>query len=93
MQSLPPHQQSLAGGIANVVTRLGSSVAMGITTAVYSSVQLSPENAADPMLRYNRTFLTCVAFCGAGAIFIPFMRLGKQGIAPKQEAREHLHPC
>lgn len=91
MQSLPPHQQSLAGGIANVVTRLGSSVAMGITTAVYSSVQLSPENTADPMLRYNRTFLTCVAFCGVGAIFVPFMRLGTQGNSPKREAT--AHPC
>lgn len=64
---------------------------MGITTAVYSSVQISSENAADPMLRYSRTFLTCVAFCGAGAIFVPFMRLGTQGNCPKQEAREH--PC
>lgn len=87
MQSLPPEKQSLAGGIANVVTRLGSSVAMGITTAVYNSVQLSPENAADPMLRYNRTFLACVAFCGIGAVFIPFMRLGTQGGFRKKDAR------
>lgn len=89
MQSLPPQQQSLAGGIANVVTRLGSSVAMGITTAVYTSVQLSPDNETDPMLRYNRTFLTWLAFCGFGAMFVPFMRLGMQGVPPKQEARGH----
>lgn len=87
MQSLPPYQQSLAGGIANVVTRLGSSVAMGITTAVYNSVQLSSQNAADPMLRYNMTFLTCVGFCGFGAVFVPFMRLGKQGGCSKHDGR------
>lgn len=91
MQSLPPHQQSLAGGIVNVVVRLGSSVAMGITTAVYTSVQLSPENTTDPMLRYKWTFITCVAFCGAGAIFIPFLKLGTQGNSTKQEAT--AHPC
>ena len=89
MQSLPPQQQSLAGGIANVVIRLGSSVAMGITTAIYTMVQLSPENAEDPMRRYNRTFLTCVAFSGVGAVLIPFLKLGTQGGSARQEPTGH----
>ncbi|KAL5343903.1 hypothetical protein BJX70DRAFT_2559 [Aspergillus crustosus] len=39
MQSLPPHQQSLAAGIFNMFIRLGTTIGLGISTAVYSSVQ------------------------------------------------------
>ncbi|KAF3007055.1 hypothetical protein E8E14_003030 [Neopestalotiopsis sp. 37M] len=83
MSSLPPHQQSLAGGIFNVVIRLSSTAVMGITTAVFSSVELTPAGMADPMLKYTRTFQACVALAGASVLFAPFIRLGTQGNAPK----------
>jgi hypothetical protein len=83
MSSLPPHQQSLAGGIFNVVIRLSNTAVMGITTAVFSSVELTPEGLADPMIKYTRTFQTCVAFAGASVLFAPFIRLGTQGSIPK----------
>jgi energy-converting hydrogenase Eha subunit F len=83
MSSLPPHQQSLAGGIFNVVIRLSTTVVMGLTTAVYSSVALTPEGVLDPMLKYTRTFQTCVALAGASILFVPFIRLGTQGNTPK----------
>ncbi|KAI4603672.1 hypothetical protein KJ359_003489 [Pestalotiopsis sp. 9143b] len=83
MSSLPTHQQSLAGGIFNVVIRLSSTAVMGITTAVFSSVELTPAGMADPMLKYTRTFQACVALSGASVLVAPFIRLGTQGNSPK----------
>lgn len=83
MQSLPPHQQSLAGGIFNVVIRLSSTAVMGITTAIFSSVGNTSAGMADPMLKYTRTFQTCLAFGAAGLLLAPFIKLGTQGNAPK----------
>ncbi|CAJ2513550.1 Uu.00g016690.m01.CDS01 [Anthostomella pinea] len=88
MQSLPRHQQSLAGGIFNVVIRLSNTVVMGVTTAVFSSIEMTPAGIADPMLKYTRTFQVCVAFSGASLLFAPFIRLGTQGNAPKGDAQE-----
>ncbi|KAI0132247.1 major facilitator superfamily domain-containing protein [Xylariales sp. AK1849] len=83
MSSLPTHQQSLAGGIFNVVIRLSNTVVMGMTTAVFSSVELTSEGMADPMVKYTRTFQACVALAGLGLLFVPFIRLGTQGNTPK----------
>lgn len=84
MSSLPSHQQSLAGSIFYVVIRLSSTAVMGITTAVFSSVELTPAGMADPMLKYTRTFQTCVGLAGASLLFAPFIKLGTQGNAPKE---------
>ncbi|GAW18897.1 hypothetical protein ANO14919_083800 [Xylariales sp. No.14919] len=88
LQSLPSHQQSLAGGIFNVVIRLSNTVVLGISTAVFSSIESSPAGIADPMLKYTRTFQTTVALAAAGVAISPFIRLGTQGNAPKVEVRE-----
>lgn len=82
MSSLPRHQQGMAGGIFNVVIRLSNTAVMGITTAVFSSVELTPAGVADPTLPYIRTFQTCVAFAGVGLLLSPFTKLGTQGNAP-----------
>jgi hypothetical protein len=58
---------------------------MGITTAVYGSIESTPEGIANPMLKYVRVFQTCVAFAAAGILFVPFLRIGTQGNAPKLE--------
>ncbi|KAI1409576.1 MFS general substrate transporter [Hypoxylon sp. FL1857] len=88
MQSLPKHQQSLAGGIFNVVIRLSNAAVMGISTAVFSSVELTPEGTADPMLKFTRTFQVSVALAAASVLFAPFIRLGTQGNHPKEENKE-----
>ncbi|KAI0525744.1 major facilitator superfamily domain-containing protein [Xylaria bambusicola] len=88
LQSLPSHQQSLAGGIFNVVIRLSNTVVLGISTAVFSSVESTPAGIADPMLKYVRTFQTTVALAAAGVVISPFIRLGTQGNAPKIVIRE-----
>lgn len=88
MQSLPKHQQSLAGGIFNVVIRLSQTAVMGISTAVFSSVELTPEGMADPMLKFTRTFQVSVALAAVGLLISPFIRLGTQGNHPKEEVQE-----
>ncbi|KAI5868446.1 MFS general substrate transporter [Durotheca rogersii] len=88
MQSLPKHQQSLAGGIFNVVIRLSNTVVMGISTAVFSTVQQTAEGTADPMLKFTRTFQVSVAFAATSLLVSPFIRLGTQGNHPKETRPE-----
>ncbi|KAK7754053.1 hypothetical protein SLS62_003899 [Diatrype stigma] len=90
MQSLPSHQQSLAGGIFNVVIRLSQAVVMGISTAVFSSVELTPKGIEDPMVKYTRTFQVAVALAALSLVFSPFIRLGTQGNTPKDPEMEHM---
>ncbi|KAI1802811.1 MFS general substrate transporter [Daldinia bambusicola] len=84
MESLPKDKQSLAGGIFNVVIRLANTAVMGASTAVYSSIQLTPEGMADPMLKFTRTFQTSIGFSAACLILTCFIRLGTQGNSPSQ---------
>lgn len=79
MQSLPLHQQGLAGGIFNTMIRLCSTVALGISTAVFGSVGRSPEGIANPMLPYTRAFQVSIAMAAVGLLFVPFIRVGTQG--------------
>ncbi|KAL8381798.1 hypothetical protein RB595_005860 [Gaeumannomyces hyphopodioides] len=79
MQSLPSHQQGLAGGIFNTMIRLCSTVALGISTAVFGSVGRSPEGVANPMLQYTRAFQVSVAMAAFGLLFVPFIKVGTQG--------------
>ena len=84
MQSLPSHQQALAGGIFNTLFRLGSAIALGLSTAVYSSVAATEAGAADPLLPFTRAFQVNVGLSAGGVLFLPFVRLGTQGHAPKE---------
>lgn len=87
MQSLPSHQQALAGGIFSTIFRLGSAVALGISTAVFTSVKGSADagtatatlNGQDPMLPYTRAFQVSIALGAVSFLFLPFVRVGTQG--------------
>lgn len=79
MQSLPPQQQGLASGIMNTLIRLSSTLSMGIATAVYSSIDLSPRGQIEPMLKFTRTFQVSVALAAVCVLFVPFIRVGTQG--------------
>ena len=83
MQSLPSHQQALAGGIFNTLFRLGSAIALGLSTAVYSSVATTEAAATNPMLPFTRAFQVSVGLSAGGLLFLPFVRLGTQGHAPE----------
>lgn len=88
MQSLPHDQQGLASGIFITLIRLSSTVEMGIATAVYSSMELAPSNATDPMRKFTLTFWVSVAFSAASVLLVPFIRIGTQGHHAKQPAVE-----
>ncbi|KAH6634588.1 major facilitator superfamily-domain-containing protein [Chaetomium sp. MPI-SDFR-AT-0129] len=88
MQSLPSHQQALAGGIFNTLFRLAAAIALGITTAVFSSVSATPAGIADPMLPYTRAFQVGIAMSGASFLFLPFVRIGTQGHAGNGDQTE-----
>jgi hypothetical protein len=88
MQSLPSHQQGLAGGIFNTMIRLCSTVALGISTAVFGSVELAAEAHGNPMLPYTRAFQVSVAMAAFGLVFVPFTRVGTQGNHKQVEGEE-----
>jgi hypothetical protein len=86
MQSLPAHQQSLAAGIFSMLIRLGTTIGLGISTAVYSSVQervdQSGGNAFQP---FRSAFYVSVGFAVLACVFVPILRVGTQGGAVKRE--------
>ncbi|KAL7813046.1 MFS general substrate transporter [Trichoderma gracile] len=85
MQSLPSHQQSLAGGIFNMFIRLGTTIVFGLSTAVYSSVKNSLTAQDDAFTPYKSAFYVSLGFAALACLFVPFLRIGTQGNSPKEE--------
>lgn len=86
MSTLPPSQQSVAGGIFNTVIKLCSNLGVGIATSVQSSVALSM-TASTPAIRpYLSVYWFAAAASGASLLLVPFLTIGKQGNSvPKNE--------
>lgn len=68
--------------------RLSNTAVLGISTAIFSSVESTPAGIADPILKYTRTFQTTVALAAVGVVISPFIKLGTQGNAPTVEIQE-----
>ncbi|KAH8703302.1 putative MFS multidrug transporter [Talaromyces proteolyticus] len=77
MSSLPPSDQSLAGGIFNTVSKICGNISLGITTAVYNSVR--NEGSLTPIKPYLATYWFAAASAGLGVLLVPFLKLGTQG--------------
>lgn len=92
MQSLPTHEQSLAAGIYATLLRLSQTVALGMSTAVFASVDLTPAGLADPSLKYSRAFLVSVGLAAFGVLCVPFVRLKTQGNAVEDEDEPEPEP-
>jgi hypothetical protein len=90
MQSLPSHQQAMAGGIFNTIFRLGMAVSLGISTAVYTTAKGAPQALADPMWPYAKAFQTSIGMSAASFLFLPFVRLGTQGHSAVMVKKEGL---
>ena len=87
MSSLPPNQQSIAGGIFNTVSKLCNNLGLGIATSVNSSVA-SQMTASTPAIRpYLAVFWFAAACAGLSVFMVPFLTLGTQGgdAGPKSE--------
>ncbi|KAK5736800.1 hypothetical protein LTR17_007125 [Elasticomyces elasticus] len=82
MSSMPPSQQSIAGGIFQTVSKLCTTLGFGIATAIFTSVQRKPTLAKywDPTTQpYTATFWFAVACSLLGLALVPFLTLGTQG--------------
>jgi hypothetical protein len=77
MSSLPPSQQSLAGGIFNTVSKLVSNIGLGITTAIYNAVR--NEGGSSVTRPYAATYWFATAIAGVAIFTVPFLKLGTQG--------------
>ncbi|KAL1584668.1 hypothetical protein WHR41_06937 [Cladosporium halotolerans] len=88
MSSLPPAQQSIAGGIFQTVTRLCMTIGFGVTTALFNAVQRNPQMAAywDPETQpYTATFWFSTACSVVSVGLVPFLTLTTQGGKNKTE--------
>ncbi|KAJ5504494.1 Major facilitator superfamily domain general substrate transporter [Penicillium fimorum] len=87
MSTLPPSQQSIAGGIFNTVNKLCSNLGLGIATSVQSAVVLRM-TASTPAIRpYLSVYWFAAAASGVSLISVPFLTIGKQGNDVPQDVR------
>ncbi|KAK8160291.1 major facilitator superfamily domain-containing protein [Phyllosticta citrichinensis] len=83
MSSLPPSQQSLAGGIFQTVTKLCLTIGLGVSTAIFDTVKTHPAasgyHAHDPFEPFAATMWYCAAVAACGIPLVFFLRIGMQG--------------
>ncbi|KAL1390200.1 aminotriazole resistance protein [Phyllosticta capitalensis] len=83
MSSLPPSQQSLAGGIFQTVTKLSLTVGLGVSTAVFDAVRARPAaegfHANDPFEPYAAVMFYCAAVAACAVPLVLVLRIGTQG--------------
>ncbi|KUJ11411.1 MFS general substrate transporter [Mollisia scopiformis] len=79
MSSLPPHQQSLAGGIFNTVIKICSAVGLGISASIYNAESTGTAALQTTLRPYKMVFWFCVASAGTSLLFVPFLKIGTQG--------------
>ncbi|KAJ5627509.1 hypothetical protein N7528_004936 [Penicillium herquei] len=79
MSSLPSHQQSIAGGIFNTVSKLCNNLGLGIATSIESSIK-DNMTASTPAIRpYLGVYWFAAAAAGLSVVMVPFLTLGTQG--------------
>ncbi|KAK0101214.1 hypothetical protein ONS96_006436 [Cadophora gregata f. sp. sojae] len=79
MSSLPPAQQSVAGGIFNTVMKICSAVGLGISSSIYSA-QSDGHAALQTAFRpYKMVFWFGVGVSAAALLFVPWLSIGTQG--------------
>jgi hypothetical protein len=83
MSSLPPNQQSLAGGIFNTITKICSAIGLGISASIYNAESTGKAALQTTIKPYQSLFWFCVAVAGVSLCFVPFLTIGKQGHVSK----------
>ncbi|EGP83893.1 major facilitator superfamily transporter [Zymoseptoria tritici IPO323] len=82
MSSMPPEQQSTAGGIFQTVTKLCMTIGLALATAVFNSVQKRPalsgywEEERQP---YAAVYWSSFAFAMVSLLLVPLLTIGTQG--------------
>lgn len=92
MSSLPPSQQSIAGGIFNTVSKLCNNLGLGIATSVNSAVAHQMTSSTPAIRPYLATYWFAAAAAGISLFMVPFLTIGTQGgdvpEAPDQQETE-----
>ena len=83
MHSLPPDQQSLAGGLFNTITKICGAVGLGISASIYSAESTGHTALQTAVRPYSMVFWFCLASAALGLCFVPFLTIGKQGHSEK----------
>ncbi|KAJ6051281.1 hypothetical protein N7499_010645 [Penicillium canescens] len=85
MSSLPPSQQSIAGGIFNTVSKLCNNLGLGIATSVETSI-VNKMTASTPAIQpYLAVYWYAAAAAGLSLFMVPFLTLGTQGNTESQD--------
>ncbi|OQE25218.1 hypothetical protein PENSTE_c006G09813 [Penicillium steckii] len=79
MSSLPPSQQSIAGGIFNTVSKLCNNLGLGIATSVNSAVAHQMTSSTPAIRPYLATYWFAAAAAGISLFMVPFLTIGTQG--------------
>ena len=90
MSSLPPEQQSLAGGIFNTVSKICGAIGLGISASVYNAESTSSAALQTSSRPYTAAFWFCAASSGVSMFFVPFLTIGTQGHSVKASTVESL---
>ena len=89
MSSLPSEQQSVAGGMFQTVTRLATTVGLGVATTVFAAAGGSTEvSESVPWRPYQSTFWVSLVGAVIGLALTPFLTIGRQG--HRQKAETHV---
>lgn len=76
-----------------MLIRLGSTIAIGISTAVYSSVQAAQSDDDDDEVKpYRMALFVSVGLACLSCLFVPFLRIGTQGNAPVEKEETTTPP-
>ncbi|OJJ47958.1 hypothetical protein ASPZODRAFT_64508 [Penicilliopsis zonata CBS 506.65] len=92
MSSLPPEEQSVAGGIFNTVNKLCNNLGLGIATSIYSSISTELGDGSTAVRPYLTTFWFAAASAGLSVFLVPFLTLGTQGGPAPEKAEEIQEP-
>ncbi|EPS31963.1 hypothetical protein PDE_06922 [Penicillium oxalicum 114-2] len=79
MSSLPPSQQSIAGGIFNTVSKLCNNLGLGIATSISSSMASQMASSGSNIRPYLAVYWFGAACAGLSVVIVPFLTLGTQG--------------
>jgi hypothetical protein len=91
MSSLPPSQQSIAGGIFNTVNKLCNNLGLGIATSIESSIANRMTASTPAVQPYLSVYWFAAAAAGLSLVMIPFLKLGTQGnAAPESDQNDQL---
>ncbi|KAH6714994.1 major facilitator superfamily domain-containing protein [Leptodontidium sp. MPI-SDFR-AT-0119] len=90
MSSLPPAQQSVAGGIFNTVMKICSAVGLGISSSIYSAESDGKAALQTAFRPYKMVFWFGVAVSASALIFVPWLSIRTQGHKEEREEVENV---